>query len=62
VIKLENKLSKKLHWTGVAFIDQELDIMKIPTLGFEGSIREGYRKLESMAGDAVVINDDVLSD
>ena len=62
VLKLEIKLSKRLHWTGVAFIDQELDIMKIPTLDFEGSIEEGYRKLESMAGDAVVIIDDILSD
>lgn len=62
VIKLENKLSKKLHWSGVAFVDQELDIMKIPQLEFKGSIEEGYRKLDSMAGDAVVIIDDVLLD
>lgn len=62
VIKLENKLSKKLHWSGVAFVDKQLGTMKIPTLDFEGSIEEGYRKLESMDGDSVVIIDDILED
>lgn len=60
--KLESQLSKKLHWSGIALVDKHLGIMKIPTLGFEGTEEEGYKKLRSMDADAVLIIDDIPHD
>lgn len=54
VLKLEKRLSDKAHWSGVAFVNEQLDTMEIPTLGFKGTVEEGYRKLDSMEGDTVV--------
>jgi hypothetical protein len=62
LIKLENKLSQKSHWSGVAFINKQTGIMKIPTLGFIGTEEEGRRKLDSMDADVVIIIDDIMQD
>ena len=60
VVQLERKLSQKLHWSGVAFVNKQTGIMKIPTLDFVGTEEEGRKKLESMAGDVVIIIDDIM--
>ena len=63
LIKLENKSSQKSHWSGVAFVSEQSDTMRIPALGFEGSIEEGRRKLNSMNGDVVVFTgEDMIVD
>ena len=63
VLKLEKKLSERFIWSGVAFVDEKLDIMEIPTLVFKGSVGEGYRKIGSMIGDTVVlINENMILD
>lgn len=62
LIKLESQLSKKLHWSGVAFIDKQTGIMKIPTLEFIGTEEEGRKKLASMDADVVIIIDDIMQD
>lgn len=62
IAQLEKKLAEKLHWSGVAFIDKPSDTMEIPTLGFKGTVEEGYKKINSMSGDVTVIIDDILLD
>lgn len=62
LLKLESQLSKKLHWSGVAFVDRRTGIMKIPTLDFMGTEEEGRKKLASMDAEVVILIDDIMQD
>ncbi|MBO8183427.1 MAG: hypothetical protein H0Z28_11655 [Archaeoglobus sp.] len=56
--KLEKTLKNKnnKHFPhGIALIDDEKDTMEIQSVGFKGSIEDGYRYLKEQGGNVVVL-------